>query len=77
MLASMSRKGNCYDNAVAESFFSTLEFELLSRSDWHTRKDARLALFRYIEGWYNPRRRHSTLGCVSPAAYEEQFRQAA
>ena len=77
MLASMSGKGDCYDNAVAESFFSTLEFELLSRSDWHTREDARLALFRYIEGWYNPRRRHSTLGYVSPAAYEEQFRQAA
>ena len=77
MLASMSGKGDCYDNAVAESFFSTLEFELLSRSDWHTREDARLALFRYIEGWYNPRRRHSTLGYVSPAAYEEQLREAA
>ena len=77
LMASMSRKGDCYDNAVAESFFSTLEFELLSRSDWHTREDARLALFRYIEGWYNPRRRHSTLGYVSPAAYEEQLREAA
>ena len=77
MIASMSGKGDCYDNAVAESFFSTLEFELLSQSDWHTREDARLALFRYIEGWYNPRRRHSTLGYVSPAAYEEQLRKAA
>jgi len=77
MLASMSRKGDCYDNAVAESFFSTLEFELLSRSDWHTREDAWLALFRYIEWWYNPKRRHSTLGYVSPTAYEEQLREAA
>ena len=77
MLASMSRKGDCYDNAVAESFFSTLEFELLSQNDWRTREDARHALFRYIEGWYNPRRRHSTLGYLSPAAYDEQLREAA
>ena len=77
MLASMSRKGDCYDNAVAESFFATLEFELLRPSDWQTREDARQAIFRYIEGWYNPRRRHSTLGYVSPAAYEEQLREAA
>lgn len=77
MLASMSRKGDCYDNAVAESFFSTLEFELLMKSDWHTRSEARRALFRYIEMWYNRRRRHSTLGYVSPAAYEEQSQAAA
>ena len=77
MLASMSRKGDCYDNAVAESFFSTLEFELLSHHDWHTREDARHAIFRYIEGWYNPRRRHSTLGYLSPAAYEDQLQVAA
>lgn len=77
MIASMSGKGDCYDNAVAESFFSTLEFELLMQSDWHTREEARLAIFRYIETWYNPRRRHSTLGYVSPAAYEEQLQEAA
>ncbi len=49
MIASMSGKGDCYDNAVAESFFSTLEFELLMQNDWHTREEARRAIFRYIE----------------------------
>ncbi len=77
MVASMSRKGDCYDNAVAESFFSTLEFELLRRNDWHTRADARRAIFRYIETWYNRKRRHSSLGYLSPAAYEEQMHEAA
>lgn len=77
MVASMSGKGDCYDNAVAESFFSTLEFELLMQSEWHTREDARRAIFRYIETWYNSRRRHSTLGYISPAAYEAQLREAA
>ena len=77
MIASMSGKGDCYDNAVAESFFSTLEFELLMKHDWHTRAEARRAIFRYIETWYNPKRRHSTLGYLSPAAYEEQLREAA
>lgn len=77
IVASMSRKGDCFDNAVAESFFSTLEFELLMKSDWHTRREARQAVFRYIETWYNPRRRHSTLGYVSPAEYEEQLKAAA
>jgi transposase InsO family protein len=74
---SMSRRGNCWDNAVAESFFSTLEFELIERSDWRTRDEARLAVFRYIEAWYNPRRRHSTLGYVSPATYEARLQSAA
>jgi putative transposase len=77
MVASMSAKGDCYDNAVAESFFSTLEFELLMKNDWHTRDAARRAIFRYIETWYNPKRRHSTLGYLSPAAYEEQLQSAA
>jgi putative transposase len=77
MLASMSGKGDCYDNAVAESFFSTLEFELLMKNDWHTREDARRAIFRYIETWYNRKRRHSTLGYVSPAEYEQQLQVAA
>jgi transposase InsO family protein len=53
MIASMSGKGNCYDNAVAESLFATLEFELLMQNDWHRREDARHAIFRYIEIWYN------------------------
>jgi putative transposase len=77
MVASMSSKGDCYDNAVAESFFSTLEFELLMRNDWHTKAEARRAIFRYIETWYNRKRRHSTLGYVSPAAYEAQLQEAA
>jgi len=77
MIASMSGKGDCYDNAVAESFFSTLEFELLMKNDWHTREDARRAIFRYIETWYNRKRRHSTLGYVSPAEYEQQLQLAA
>lgn len=70
MKASMSRKGDCYDNAVAESFFATLEWELIERSDWHTRAEARQAIFEYIEVWYNRQRRHSTLGYLSPADYE-------
>lgn len=77
MLASMSGKGDCYDNAVAESFFATLEWELIQRNDWHTRDEARRAIFRYIETWYNRKRRHSTLGYVSPAEYEAQQLRAA
>lgn len=68
--ASMSRKGNCWDNAVAESFFATLELELLVRHTWRTHAEARQAIFEYIATWYNTRRRHSTLGYRSPAAYE-------
>jgi putative transposase len=75
--ASMSRRGNCWDNAVAESFFATLEAELIDHADWHTHAEARTAIFRFIEGWYNARRLHSTLGYLSPVAYEEQRRTAA
>lgn len=75
--ASMSRRGDCWDNAVAESFFATLEVELIARNDWHTPNEARHRIFRYIETWYNPKRRHSTLGYVSPAQYETQLRAAA
>lgn len=67
---SMSRKGDCWDNAVAESFFATLEWELIQEADWHTREEARRAIFEYIELWYNRRRRHSSLGYRSPAEYE-------
>lgn len=75
---SMSRKGDCWDNAVAESFFATLKKELVHSSDWNTREDARADLFEYIEVWYNRERRHSSLGYVSPAEYEERkFRKAA
>lgn len=67
---SMSRKGDCWDNAVAESFFATLEWELIQEADWHTREEAGRAIFEYIELWYNRRRKHSTLGYRSPAEYE-------
>jgi transposase InsO family protein len=68
---SMSRKGNCYDNAVAESFFATLEWDLITSADWHTGAQARTAIFDYIEVGYNRQRRHSTLRYHSPAAYEQ------
>jgi transposase InsO family protein len=76
ILASMSRKGDCYDNAVAERFFATIEFELIMKNDWTTREEARRADFHYIEAWYNLKRRHSTLGYASPAEYEEQLQEA-
>jgi len=76
MIASMSGKGDCYDNAVAESFFATLEFELIMPHDWQTKAEARRAIFRYIETWYNRRRRHSTLGYISPVEYEAQWYEA-
>jgi putative transposase len=67
---SMSRRGNCYDNAVMESFFSTVKSELADRFD--SCGDAKMALFDYIEVFYNQRRRHSTLGQISPATYERR-----
>jgi putative transposase len=67
---SVGRKGQCWDNAVAESFFATLKTELIHRRTWPTRKAATSAIFDYIEGWYNTRRRHSTLGYLSPATFE-------
>lgn len=67
---SMSAKGDCYDNAVAESFFATLEHELLSVERFATHADAKRALFEFIEVWYNRQRRHTSLGSVSPARYE-------
>ena len=75
-IASMSRKGDCWDNAVAESFFATLEREVLGHRVWRTRAEARHALFVYIETWYNRRRRHSALGYRSPADYEAQLSAA-
>lgn len=78
MVVSMSRTGNCWDNAVVESFFATLKTELVEDATWATRDDARTALFEYIEGWYNRERRHSSLGYRSPVQYEvEQLRHAA
>jgi transposase InsO family protein len=68
--ASMSRPGNCYDNAVAESFFGTLKSELVDREDYRTRDEARASVFEWIECWYNRRRRHSALGYLSPEQFE-------
>jgi putative transposase len=69
---SMGTVGDAYDNAMAESFFATLECELIDRRSWPTKTEARMALFSYIEGWYNPRRRHSALGQMSPANFERK-----
>lgn len=73
---SMSRTGNCYDNAVMESFWSTLKAERTDHQDYHTQAAARLDIFRYLEGFYNRRRRHSTLGYLSPVAFEQRAPQA-
>lgn len=59
------------ENALAESFFATLQTELLDRHTWPTRRQLRIAVFDYLEGFYNPRRRHSSLGYLSPANYEK------
>ncbi len=67
---SMGSVGDAYDNAMCESFFATLECELLDRERFRTQADARLAVFDFIEGWYNPRRRHSALDYLSPMIYE-------
>jgi putative transposase len=67
---SMGSVGDCYDNALCESFFATLECELLDRHTFHTQTEARLAVFEFIEGWYNPHRRHSALDYLSPNRYE-------
>jgi putative transposase len=67
---SMGSRGDAYDNAMAESFFSTLECECLARHRFPSHTDARMVLFHYIEGWYNPHRRHSALGHLSPIAFE-------
>jgi putative transposase len=74
---SMGSVGDCYDNALCESFFATLECELLDRRVFHTRDETRRAVFEFIEGWYNPHRRHSALDYVSPARYEMGYAYAA
>jgi transposase InsO family protein len=71
--ASMSRKGNCWDNAVAESFFASLKTELKPEQTWRTRDEARTAIFEYIETWYNPKRRHSANANRSPIAFEASY----
>jgi putative transposase len=69
---SMSRKGDCWDNAVAESFFGTLKQEMLFRRDLEPRLAAQTAIFDYLETYYNPKRRHSTLDFLSPVEFEER-----
>lgn len=73
---SMSRKGNCYDNAVMESFFSTLKCEWVHHQDYRSRLEARLDIFDYIAGFYNPVRLHSTLGYLSPNQYEAKWQSS-
>ena len=75
--ASMGSIGDCYDNAMAESFFATLETELIDRSDWATTSEAKAAVFEYIEVFYNRIRRHSSLGNLSPEQFEERYRSTA
>jgi len=73
MVQSMSRRGNCYDNAVAESFFSSLKNELVNHSSFKTRDEARTAVFEYIEVFYNRQRRHQSLDYISPVDYERSM----
>jgi putative transposase len=70
VMPSMGSVGDAYDNAMAESFFATLERELLSRHRFKSQAEAKMAVFEWIEGWYNPHRRHSALGYRSPVNYE-------
>ena len=70
MRTSTGTAGDCYDNAMAESFFATLECELIERRAFQTQAEARMAIFEYLEGWYNTRRRHSDLGYLSPNDFE-------
>jgi putative transposase len=69
---SMGSVGDAYDNAMAESFFATLECELIARRSWQTKTEARLAIFTWIESWYNPQRRHSGLNYLSPVNFERK-----
>jgi putative transposase len=77
VVLSVGRKGECWDNAVAESFFATIKRELIDTRAWPTREGLRAAVFDYIEGWYNTRRLHSSLGYMSPAIYEALIHHSA
>jgi transposase InsO family protein len=74
---SMGSVGDCFDNAMAESFFATLECELLDRRRFKTQAEAEIAVFDFIEGWYNPQRRHSSLGYLSPVQFEKRHASVA
>jgi putative transposase len=69
---SMSRAGNCWDNAATESFFASLKSERIARKTYRTRDQAKADVFDYVERWYNPQRRHSTLGYLRSIAFEQQ-----
>ena len=69
----MGSVGDAYDNAMAESFFATLECELLDRPSFKSQAEARMVIFEFIEGFYNPRRRHSSIGYLSPITFERQY----
>lgn len=77
LLCSMSRKGNCWDNAVAESFFHSIKTELIYSERYSTREEAKQSIFQYIEGYYNQVRRHSAVGSISPMAFEKQGKKVA
>jgi transposase InsO family protein len=77
VVLSIGRKGECWDNAVAESFFATIKRELIDTRTWPTREGLRRAVFDYIEGWYNVRRLHSSLDYCSPAEWEAVHRNTA
>lgn len=76
ILSSMSAQGNCYDNASMESFFSTLKSELIGRQSWSTHPELKLAIFDYVETFYNRKRLHSSLNYQSPTQFEEQYRRS-
>ena len=73
ILLSMGSVGDCYDNALCESFFASLECELIDRTIFKNHMDAEMQIFDFIEGWYNPHRRHSAIGYLSPINYEKQY----
>lgn len=73
LVQSMGSRGDCFDNAMAESFFATLECELLARNRFRTRDHARMEVFDFIEGYYNTKRRHSSLGMLSPVKFERRW----
>ena len=75
MLSSMSRRGNCHDNAVAESFFATFKKRVTRRKIYATRAEAKTEIFHFIEMFYNPIKRHSSNGGLSPSKFEEAYFQ--
>lgn len=76
-ICSMSRKGNCWDNAPSESFFHTLKTELIHHRRYQARQEAKQEIFEYIEVFYNRQRRHSTIGCQTPLGYEKMCQKVA